>query len=87
MIKEALWDGMDGWDWMVIIGHRYSKSTFNANKETFLDALASLESMLESEWVMLLRFCQIWGISSGHLQGMFRVCSGYVQSMFRVCSG
>ena len=51
MIKEALWDGMDGWDWMVIIGHRYSKSTFNANKETFLDALASLESMLESEWV------------------------------------
>ena len=19
MIKEALWDGMDGWDWMVII--------------------------------------------------------------------
>ena len=24
-------DGMDGWDWMVIIGHRYSKSTFCAN--------------------------------------------------------
>ena len=23
---------MDGWDWIVIIGHRYSKSTFNANK-------------------------------------------------------
>ena len=20
MIKEALWDGMDGWDWVVIIG-------------------------------------------------------------------
>ena len=20
MINEALWDGMDGWDWMVIIG-------------------------------------------------------------------
>ena len=32
MIKEALWDGMDGWDWMVIIGHRYSESTFGANK-------------------------------------------------------
>ena len=33
MVKEVLWDGMDGWDWMVIIGHRYSKSTFGANKE------------------------------------------------------
>ena len=32
MIKEALWDGMDGWDWMVIIGHRYSKGTFGANE-------------------------------------------------------
>ena len=28
MIKEALCDGMDGWDWMVIIGHRYSRGTF-----------------------------------------------------------
>ena len=30
-------DGMDrwidGWDWMVIIGHRSSKSTFGANKQ------------------------------------------------------
>ena len=26
-----LWDGMDGWDWMVFIVHRYSKSTFGAN--------------------------------------------------------
>ena len=23
-------DWMDGWDWMVFIGHRYSKSTFVA---------------------------------------------------------
>ena len=23
---------MDGWDWMVIIGHRYSKGTFGAYK-------------------------------------------------------
>ena len=31
MIKEALWVGWDGW--MVEIGyHRYSKSTFDANK-------------------------------------------------------
>ena len=32
-----LYVGMDGigmgWDWMVIIGHRYSKSTFGANKD------------------------------------------------------
>ena len=57
---------------------------------SFLDALASLGSMLESQsvsqWVMFLRFCQILGISSGYLQGMFRVCSGYIQGMFRVCS-
>ena len=33
MIEEALWDGMDGWDWMVIIGHRYSKRTFGANNK------------------------------------------------------
>ena len=39
-----------------------------------------------SGWVMFLRFCQFLGISSGYLQGMFRVCSEYVQSMFRVCS-
>ena len=38
MIKEALW--MDGWDgkgWMdgmVIIGRRWSKSTFGVNKES-----------------------------------------------------
>ena len=35
IIKEALWDGMDGWDWIVIVlvvGHRYSKSTIEANK-------------------------------------------------------
>ena len=32
MIKEALWDGMDGLDRMVTIGRRESKSTFRANK-------------------------------------------------------
>ena len=31
MIKEALWDGMGGWEWMDIIGHRYSKSTIVGN--------------------------------------------------------
>ena len=35
MIKEALWDGM-GWDGIVIIGHRSSKSTFGAKKEDLL---------------------------------------------------
>ena len=39
MIKEALWDRMDRWDWMVIIGHRYSKSTFGADK-TFSDTFS-----------------------------------------------
>ena len=34
----------------------------------FLDAMASLEPMLESERVMFLRFCQILGISSGCVQ-------------------
>ena len=33
MIKEALWVGwMDGMG-LVIIGHRYSKSTFGANND------------------------------------------------------
>ena len=35
---------------------------------------------------MLLRFCQILGISSGYVQGVFRVCSKCVQSVFSVCS-
>ena len=45
---------------------------------SFLDALTSLGSMLESQWVShscFLWFCWILGISSGYLQGMFRVCS------------
>ena len=29
-------DGTDGWDGMVIIGHRSSKSTFGAKKEDLL---------------------------------------------------
>ena len=41
----------------------------------FLDALASLRFVLESEWVMLLRLCQILGISSVYVQGIFRVGS------------
>ena len=32
MIKEALLVGRMGWDGMVIIGRRYSQSTFGANK-------------------------------------------------------
>ena len=53
---------------------------------SFLDALASFGSMLESDSVshslMFLRFCQILGISSGR----FKVCSKCVQRVFRVCS-
>ena len=56
----------------------------------FSDALASLGFMLESESVsgslMFLRFCQIFAIFSGYLQGMFRVYSEHVQGMIRVCS-
>ena len=33
MIKEAFWmDGRMGWDWMFIIGHGFSHSTFGSNK-------------------------------------------------------
>ena len=35
---------------------------------------------------MFLKFCQILGISSGCVQGVFRVCSECVQSAFRVRS-
>ena len=56
----------------------------------FLDALASLGSMLKSQWVseslMFLRFCQILGISSEYVQSMFSVCSECVQNLLRVCS-
>ena len=77
------------------------KESVNPGKQmtvlTFLDALASLGSMLESQSVtqsfMFLRFCQILGISSGYVQGIvrcvqsvFKVCSECVQSVFRVCS-
>ena len=68
----------------IVTTHQHSSSDY------FLDALASLGSMLESESVSesltFLRFCQILGISSGYLQGMFRVCSECVQRVFRVCS-
>ena len=47
----------------------------------FLDAMASLESMLESERVMFLRFCQILGISSGCVQfSMENIAKGITDS-------
>ena len=57
-----------------------------------LESLASLGCILESHWVtdylMFLRFCQIFRVCSGYVQSMFTEhCSEYVQSMFRVCSG
>ena len=59
--------------------------------KVFLDALASLGSMLESESVInvfeiLSNLGHIFRLSSGYAQGRFRVCSEYVQSMFIVCS-
>ena len=37
MIKEALWVGWDGMEgiWMVIIGHRQSKSAFSGNNDKY----------------------------------------------------
>ena len=48
MIKEALWDEMDGWDWMVIIGYRYSKSTFGANKKQSAPTKHAKDKSLET---------------------------------------
>ena len=51
------------------------------DKYCFLDAMASLESMLESERVMFLRFCQILGISSGCVQfSMENIAKGTTDS-------
>ena len=59
----------------------------------FLDELASLGSILESQSFMFLRFLSYLGHISrlclGYVQGMIRICSGYpgyVEGMFRVCS-
>ena len=41
----------------------------------FLDALASLGFMSESQWVMFLRFGQILGVSSEYVQSMLIVGS------------
>ena len=59
--------------------------------QIFLDALASLGSMLESlslfnVFDILSNLGHIIGLSSGYVQGIFRVCSEYVQSMLRVGS-
>ena len=37
-------DGMDGWDGMVIIGHRYSKSTFGAKNSLTFSPFAQVDS-------------------------------------------
>ena len=75
--------------YVMILGNSSKKNILRLRSafcDFFLDEIASLGSMLESQWFMFLRFCQILGISSGCVQDMFRVCSEYVQSMFRVCS-
>ena len=56
----------------------------------FLDALASLGSVLESDSVIhvfeiLSNLGHIIRLSSGYVQSMSRVCSECVQSVFRVC--
>ena len=57
-----------------------ANSTFSSMYRVFLDALASLGSMFESESVS-----NVLEILS-NLGHIFRVCSEYVQSVFRVCS-
>ena len=57
----------------------------------FLDAMASLEFMLESERVgdvfgILSNLGHIFRLSSVYVQSRFREGSEYVQSRFRVCS-
>ena len=57
----------------------------------FLDALASLGSMLESHslinvFEILSNLGHIFRVCSEYVQGMFRVCSKYVQSMFSLHS-
>ena len=48
MIKEALWVGCDGMDGigMVIIGRRYSKSTFSANNRNELQKAAATQVVI-----------------------------------------
>ena len=59
-------------------------------KCVFLDALASLGSVLESQSLMFLRFCQILGIFSGYVQMCSNVfkhvqtCSKLVQMLSKV---
>ena len=55
----------------------------------FLDALASLGSMLESDslihvFEILSNLGHIIRLSSGYAQGSFRICLEYAQSMFGV---
>ena len=57
----------------------------------FLDALASLGSMLESEslthvFEILTNLRHIFRVCSECAQSVLRVCSECVQSVFRVCS-
>ena len=53
-------------------------------KKQFLDALASLGSMLKSQSVSQ-SLSNVFEILS-NLGHVLRVCSGYVQSVFKVCS-
>ena len=58
--------------------HAYIQSVFRCASISWIS--------VEESSVIILKFCQILDISSGYVQGMFRVCSEYVQSGFRVGS-
>ena len=67
------------------------KGVFKKHESLFLDALASLGSMLESDslinvFEILSNVGHIFRLSSVYVQGIFRVGSECVQSYFRVGS-
>ena len=66
-------------------------SFFRGKSHSFLDALASLGSLLETQSVInvfeiLSNVGHIFRLCSGYVQSVFRVSSECLQSVFRVCS-
>ena len=66
-------------------------SFFRGKSHSFLDALASLGSLLETQSVInvfeiLSNLGHIFRLCSGYVQSVFRMCSEYVPSVFRVSS-
>ena len=58
--------------------HAYIQSVFRCASISWIS--------VEESSVIILKFCQILDISSGYVQGMFRVSSEFLQSFFRLSS-